>query len=74
MKQNWGMLRVCSSQFSGESQDDYNNGAVLNTNLDEDITARHECQSYYGVDKWFGGHRNGASGLADYDTTDINSQ
>jgi hypothetical protein len=29
MKQNWGMLRVCSSQFQGQSASDYNNGAIL---------------------------------------------
>ena len=29
MKQNWGMLRVCASQFQGQSTGDYNNGAVL---------------------------------------------
>lgn len=28
-KQNWGMLRVCCSQFSGQAESDYNNGAAL---------------------------------------------
>lgn len=28
-KQNWGMLRVCCSQFQGQSQDSWNNGAAL---------------------------------------------
>ncbi|KAH6649058.1 hypothetical protein BKA67DRAFT_523023 [Truncatella angustata] len=73
MKQNWGMLRECSSQFKGDSVDNYNDGAVLNSNLGQDVTACHECQNYYGVDKWFRGHRNGASGLMNSDTTDINN-
>lgn len=30
--------------------------------------------SYYGDSKWFAGHRNGASGLANPDTEDINSE
>jgi hypothetical protein len=42
-------------------------------NLQQDIKARQDCYSYYGEQKWFGGHRNGASGLANPDTTDINS-
>jgi len=29
MKQNWGMLRVCASQFKGQSTANYNNGAAL---------------------------------------------
>ncbi|KAF7588695.1 hypothetical protein BBP40_005294, partial [Aspergillus hancockii] len=27
--------------------------------------------NYYGYDKWFAGHRNGASGLANPNTPDI---
>ena len=28
-KQNWGMLRLCSTQFNGQTQADWNNGAAL---------------------------------------------
>ncbi|KAF4618403.1 hypothetical protein G7Y89_g14900 [Cudoniella acicularis] len=73
MKQNWGMLRVCANQFHGQTAAEYNNGAVLNSNLAQDITARHQCQSYYGQDKWFAGHRDGSAGLANPNTADINS-
>ena len=31
----------------------------------------HQCSSYYGIDKWFAGHRNGATGLANPNTNDI---
>lgn len=73
-KQNWGMLRECSSQFKGQSQADWNNGAALNSDLNGDVKARHECESYYGRDTWFAGHRNGASGLSNPNTQDINSK
>jgi hypothetical protein len=73
-KQNWGMLRECSPQFKGQSAGDWNNGAVLNSNLQQDVTARHDCENFYGRDKWFAGHRNGASGLSNPNTADINSR
>jgi hypothetical protein len=70
-KQNWGMLRVSCSRFRGQTQAQWNNGAVLNSNLAADIQCLHESQSYYGVDRWFAGHRNGSSGLANPNTADI---
>ncbi|KAJ3050402.1 hypothetical protein HK097_008637, partial [Rhizophlyctis rosea] len=70
-KQNWGMLRVCCSRFRGQQQSQWNNGAVLNSNLQADISCLHECQGYYGTDRWFAGHRNGASGLSNPNTQDI---
>ncbi|PGG95965.1 hypothetical protein AJ79_09785 [Helicocarpus griseus UAMH5409] len=70
-KQNWGMLRECSAQFKGQTTADWNNGAALNSDLGADITARHECESFYGQDTWFSGHRNGESGLQNPDTPDI---
>lgn len=73
MKQNWGVLRQGSSQFKGQTTAQYNNGAVLNSNLAEDIKARHDCVAAFGIDKWFGGHRDGATGLTNYNTADINS-
>ncbi|KAF2023703.1 hypothetical protein EK21DRAFT_118495 [Setomelanomma holmii] len=70
-KQNWGLLRVCCSRFKGQSQSDWNNGAVLNSNLNADVQCLSECQSYYGRDRWLAGHRNGATGLANPNTQDI---
>ncbi|KAJ8109982.1 hypothetical protein OPT61_g7055 [Boeremia exigua] len=74
-KQNWGMLRVCASRagFQGQSQANWHNGARLNSDLYADVAARWDCQNYYGYDRWFAGHRNGASGLANPNTADINN-
>jgi hypothetical protein len=38
-----------------------------------DVAARWDCQNYYGYDKWFAGHRNGASGLSNPYTQDISN-
>jgi hypothetical protein len=38
-----------------------------------DVAARWDCQGYYGYDKWFAGHRNGASGLSNPYTQDISN-
>ncbi|KAJ5200158.1 hypothetical protein N7491_009042 [Penicillium cf. griseofulvum] len=72
-KQNWGMLRVCASRygFVGKSESQWNDGAVLNSNVWADVASRWDCQGYYGYDKWFAGHRNGASGLENPYTQDI---
>ncbi|KAL4784914.1 hypothetical protein BJX76DRAFT_326025 [Aspergillus varians] len=70
-KQNWMMLRTSTTQFGGLSEDDVDQGAILNSDLAADITARHESESYYGYTTWCAGHRNGASGLSDPDTDDI---
>ncbi|KAL2856847.1 hypothetical protein BJX68DRAFT_263379 [Aspergillus pseudodeflectus] len=73
-KQNWGMLRVCATRYglAGQSEAQWNNGAVLNSNVYADVASRWDCQGYYGVDLWFAGHRNGASGLSNPNTDDIN--
>ncbi|KFY24696.1 hypothetical protein V493_05084 [Pseudogymnoascus sp. VKM F-4281 (FW-2241)] len=70
-KQNWGMLIASCSQFKGQATSEYNDGAVLNSNLQQDINCRHESESFYGSQTWVAGHRNGASGLANPDTSDI---
>ncbi|KAG0739133.1 hypothetical protein G6F57_011750 [Rhizopus arrhizus] len=70
-KQNWFMLRTSASQFKGQPASKSDTGAVLNKDLKADIKARQESQKFYGVDKWFGGHRNGESGLSNPDTQDI---
>ncbi|KAI8334600.1 hypothetical protein BC941DRAFT_356296 [Chlamydoabsidia padenii] len=72
-KQNWFMLRTSTSQFKGQTTDEWNNGAVLNSNLWDDIHARQDSQNYYGIDKWFGGHRDGESGVNNPYTDDINT-
>ncbi|GAB7333096.1 hypothetical protein MBLNU13_g04768t1 [Cladosporium sp. NU13] len=72
-KQNWGLLRECSKKFQGRSAEEFNDGAVLNTDLDADIQARADCVDFYGETKWFAGHRNGATGLSNTDTEDINN-
>ncbi|KAF8655506.1 hypothetical protein AX16_003035 [Volvariella volvacea WC 439] len=70
-KQNWGMLRQSTSRYRGKSQNDWNQGAELNSNLCLDIQLRKESQAYFGETLWFAGHRNGASGLANPNTADI---
>ncbi|KAL2110466.1 hypothetical protein VUR80DRAFT_1142 [Thermomyces stellatus] len=72
-KQNWGMLRACASSagFVGQSESEWNNGAILNEDTAADVTARAECQAHFGYDTWFAGHRNGESGLNNPNTEDI---
>ncbi|QGI82479.1 hypothetical protein CEK25_009208 [Fusarium fujikuroi] len=36
-----------------------------------DVASRWDCQGYYGYDRWFAGHRNGATGLSNPNTEDI---
>ncbi|KAF3038540.1 hypothetical protein E8E12_008412 [Didymella heteroderae] len=73
-KQNWGVLRVCASRagFKGQPQSNWNNGAKLNSDTYADVASRWDCQNYYGYDKWMAGHRNGATGLSNPYTDDIN--
>ncbi|BCS21530.1 glycoside hydrolase family 134 protein [Aspergillus puulaauensis] len=70
-KQNWMMLRTSTSQFEGLAVADVDQGAVLNSDLAADITARHESEEHYGYTTWCAGHRNGASGLDNPNTDDI---
>lgn len=72
-KQNWGMIRACSPQFGGLGAEDFNTGAALNDDLRQDIQALNACQELFGLERWFGGHRNGATGLAEPETDDINT-
>jgi hypothetical protein len=72
-KQNWLMLRSACSRFLGQSSSQYNNGSVLNSNLSADVSCINQSQSHYGITKWFGGHRDGQSGLNNPNTTDINN-
>ncbi|KIL93662.1 hypothetical protein FAVG1_02222 [Fusarium avenaceum] len=72
-KVNWGMLRICASRagFKGQREDQWNNGAILNSDVRADVASRWDCQKHYGTQKWFAGHRNGATGLDHPDTPDI---
>lgn len=72
-KQNWFMIRTSCSTFSGQTASDVSNGAVLNSDLTSDVDCRQQSQAYYGEDKWFGGHRNGQSGIENPNTDDINT-
>ncbi|KAL4863376.1 hypothetical protein BDV12DRAFT_202152 [Aspergillus spectabilis] len=67
-KQNWMMLRTSTSQFQGLSEADVDQGAVL-----YDIAALHESESHYSYTIWCAGHRNGASGLSNPNTDDIDT-
>jgi hypothetical protein len=64
-KQNWYMLRTSCGQFEGQTTAEYNNGAVLNSNLGEDVSCINQGQSHYGLTDWFAGQRDGQSGLSD---------
>jgi hypothetical protein len=70
-KQGWFMIRTSTKEFKKYTSSDYNKGSILNNNLKNDIKIRQESQNYYGPDKWFGGHRNGETGLNDPYTQDI---
>ncbi|GKZ98009.1 hypothetical protein AnigIFM59636_001833 [Aspergillus niger] len=70
-KQRWMMLRTSASEFLGETTEQVDDGVILNTDLDTVVKARHDSEEYYGLDKWCAGHRNGASGLANPNTSDI---
>ncbi|MDP9794141.1 hypothetical protein J2S43_002653 [Catenuloplanes nepalensis] len=70
-KQNWGMIRQCTPQYQGYGQNEWNAGAALNSNLSWDVQVLNLCQGHFGTDRFFGGHRNGSTGLANPYTQDI---
>ncbi len=72
-KQNWYMLRTSVPQYESYGSSSYNAGAVLNSNLSWDIQCLHDGQNHYGLYKWFGGQRDGQTGLNNPGTTDINN-
>ncbi|PSL47127.1 hypothetical protein B0I31_12534 [Saccharothrix carnea] len=71
-KQNWYMLRSKCDRFRGQTTSQWNNGAALNSNLSADISCLHQSQNAYGMTVWFGGHRNGQTGINNPNTSDIN--
>jgi len=42
------------------------------SDLYADVASRWDCQNHYGYERWFAGHRNGATGLENPNTEDIN--
>lgn len=44
-KQSWGMLRKSVSRYQGKTENDWNTGSELNSNLCLDIQLRHESQT-----------------------------
>jgi hypothetical protein len=72
-KQNWYMLRTSVPQYESYGSGSYNAGAALNSNLSWDIQCLHDGQNHYGLYKWFGGQRDGQTGLNNPGTADINS-
>jgi len=69
-KQNWGMMRTCHPAWNGMGASAYATSAAMNTNRTLDVQVYNECRSYYG-NNWWAGHRNGASGLSNPNTADI---
>ncbi len=46
---------------------------MLNSSLSADVSCLHQSRNHCGIHTWFAGHRNGASGLSNPGTTDINN-
>lgn len=72
-KQNWYMIRTSVSQYSSYGASQYNAGAALNSNLSWDVQVLHASQNKYGIYDWFGGQRDGQTGLSNPSTTDIDN-
>lgn len=68
-KQNWGMMRECYEPYRGLGTDGYTS-IDINENLATDVAVYDACRDYFG-DRWWAGHRNGASGLQNPNTADI---
>ncbi|KAG1140365.1 hypothetical protein G6F38_009161 [Rhizopus arrhizus] len=62
-QQNWLMLRAFTAEFKHPTAADHKQGTILKKKLMKDTKARQESEKHYGTDKWFGGHRNGETGL-----------
>jgi hypothetical protein len=66
-KQNFGNSRPCSRFTSVDSF-----LSTLNSDLNADAQTYKSCFAHYGMRVFMAGHRNGATGLANPDTPDIN--
>jgi hypothetical protein len=69
-KQNWGMIRICHPAYNNLRQQDFMTATALNGDRRLDAQVYAECRAYYG-DRWWAGHRNGAAGLQNPNTADI---
>ena len=69
-KQNWGMIRECYGPWQSLGSNDYMTAAAMNDDVALDVAVYQACRSMYGQD-WWAGHRNGAAGLANPNTQDI---
>jgi hypothetical protein len=67
-------LLPCSSDSHSPKRSKLTGIENRSTDLNADIQARSDCVDYYGDAKWFAGHRNGATGLENPNTEDINSE
>jgi len=72
-KQNWYMIRSAVPKYNNLKASDYNTGAALNQDLSWDVQVLQMSQQFYGIDVWFGGQRDGQTGISNPDTTDINN-
>ncbi|KAL8948626.1 MAG: hypothetical protein Q9222_005204 [Ikaeria aurantiellina] len=65
-KNNWGNIRRYCSKFKGKSQDQWQDGAVLNTDDAAAIKCQHEQISAQGVDQFYQTQRGIGYGGSDY--------
>jgi len=71
-KQNWGTMRECWTPWNGLGPNDYAQADSINSDRGLDVQVYSACCSYFGAN-WWAGHRNGASGLMNPNTADINN-
>ncbi|KAI9724244.1 MAG: hypothetical protein M1828_003667 [Chrysothrix sp. TS-e1954] len=67
-KYNWFLIRTACTQFAGQQESDWNNGAVLNTDNGAAILCLRQQLAHYG-DPWWGAQRDGSEGLSDSSAT-----
>ncbi|KAI4201784.1 MAG: hypothetical protein LQ346_002095 [Caloplaca aetnensis] len=65
-KNNWGTIRRHCTSFQGKSQDEYRDGAVLNTNDKAAVKCQHQQMSALGSQRWFENQRGVGYGGAEY--------
>ena len=70
-KQNWFMIRQSWPAFRDAAAEDYARGAALNEELRLDVAVLHAAQQRWPMEIWFGGHRNGQTGLRQPESPDV---
>ena len=70
-KQNWFMIRRSWPAFRDATSGDYARGAALNDDLRLDVAVLHAAQQRWPMEIWFGGHRNGQTGLQQPASPDV---